>query len=330
MDKRLFASYDNVRVQTPLSELCQTLFDRQIATWPGMNEAYGRLKGARQRDIKGDGFIFTLQFNPGRVKSVMAETDAASIAKRPCFLCSDQRPSEQAAIMYHNDFEILCNPYPIFTPHLTIVHCRHLLQDMGENARDFLALARDLSPRFSVFYNGPRCGASAPDHLHFQASPSGAIPVEHDDANTAEAIETPIAGVSFFISFRPGRRYLLLEGDQLEALASAITAVMMILKVIEGGEAEAMVNIIAAFADGRWRVWIFPRRKHRPDVFFRQGDDARAVTPGAVEMGGLVVSTRERDFMELDWKQLIDIFEDVSADEKTVRGLIDALVAMRK
>jgi hypothetical protein len=260
----------------------------------------------------------------------MASTDAVSIAKRPCFLCSDQHPSAQAAILYHSAFEILCNPYPIFTPHLTIVHCRHWPQVMGENARDFLALARDLSPRFSVFYNGPRCGASAPDHLHFQASPAGAIPVEHEDAIAGEALETPMAHVSFFVSSRLGRRYLLLEGELPEAMASAITTVMTILKAIAGGKEEAMVNIIAAFADGRWRVRIFPRGKHRPDVFFRQGDDALAVTPGAVEMGGLIITTRERDFMQLDRAQLVEIFEDVSADEKTVRSLIDVLAVQRK
>lgn len=329
MEKRIFDVYDGLKIERSLPELCLGLFARQIGSWPAIRVAYETLRSARQRVIAGEGFSFSLQFNPARVISSEARIDAASIESRPCFLCGAHLPEDQIAILYRDAFVILCNPFPIFEPHFTIADCHHVPQSIEHHAAVFLQLARDFSPRFSVFYNGAKTGASAPDHLHFQGCPVGAIPVETEAVDEKGRFVTRIAGVSVFTFNRPGRRFLRLEGGNADALADVLTTTMKALKRLTDSEGEAMVNILASFGNGHWRVFIFPRRRHRPEAFSRAGDDRRAITPGTVEMGGLVITTNDRDFTKLDYQQLVDIFEDVSVDEKILEGAANDLLTCR-
>ena len=319
--------YDGYPRERPLPEMCRDLFSRQMEGWPALRSAYEALQTVRRREIAGDGLNFSVQFNPGRIVSAEARIDAASLANRPCFLCPEHRPPEQQAIVYRRSFVILCNPFPIFRPHLTIAHLDHLPQAIGPNVAPFLELAREMSPGFSVFYNGPACGASAPDHLHFQGCPAGAIPVEGENISVKGTFIGEIGDVSVFSYCRSGRHFLYLETDHQDTLAQAIDLIMETLPRPDGGAEEPMVNITASFREGRWRVFIFPRRKHRPAAFFRSGSDRRAITPGAVEMGGLVITTNESDFTVLDKRQLIDIFTEVSAGGDTIKEVADALLA---
>jgi hypothetical protein len=301
-----------------------------MASWPALNRAYKNLQSARRREIVGNNFSFSVQFNPGRIASAEARIDQASLEKRPCFLCRHHLPQDQMAVLYRRSFVILCNPFPIFEPHFTIAHLDHRPQILEGSVSLFLQLARDFSPDFTVFYNGPRCGASAPDHLHFQGGPAGSIPIEKEALMGQWALIKTIKDVSVFAFRQPERQAILLEGEKRHALASVTSTILDILNRLAGGEEEAMVNIIASFRAGRWRVFIFPRSKHRPDAFFRKGDDRLAITPGAVEMGGLVITIHERDFRSLDHKQLVDIFTEVSAEGKIMKGVVDALLDYRR
>ncbi|MEZ6193788.1 MAG: DUF4922 domain-containing protein, partial [Phycisphaerales bacterium] len=161
-----------------LADQLQTLWDEQKRDWPMMARGVDFLAQSELRDVEHDGLCVRLQFNPGRVASASAKVDAKSIAERPCFLCEKNRPAEQRGIDAGDGYVFLCNPMPIFDPHFTVPTLAHQPQRIGTCLPKMLELAERLSGKYTVFYNGPKCGASAPDHLHLQASPQGATPLE--------------------------------------------------------------------------------------------------------------------------------------------------------
>ena len=165
--------------QRSLSERVMALLDHQRKHWPMLVEGYESLKTVETRSFEFDGFVMTVQCNPGRIVSSSAKVDDRSIRERRCFLCMDNLPSEQRGVDY-GDYILLCNPFPIFRDHLTIAHMRHIPQRIRGAFGPMLDLAGELGERFTLFYNGPRCGASAPDHLHFQAGERGFMPMDTD------------------------------------------------------------------------------------------------------------------------------------------------------
>jgi hypothetical protein len=324
-DDRIFAVYEGFSDGPSLPLLGRGLFDQQKASWPALAKAYAGLQGARRREVFQDGIPLVIQFNPGRIGSVEANIEKAALAGRPCFLCLDHLPPEQKAILYDDAFIILCNPFPIFAPHFTLAHCRHQPQSLDENIVPFLVLAREFSPDFSLFYNGPRCGASAPDHLHFQGYPTGALPVESVAIQQEGHLVVEIHSVMVRSLCLPGRHLLLLEGENLGALEKILGETLAVMRRLSGGQEEAMVNVVVSFSGRQWRIFIFPRRKHRPSAFFREGERRRAITPGAVEMGGVVITTNARDFTVLDQGQLLEIFAEVSVDADYLGSVVHEL-----
>ena len=175
-------------------------------------DAYESLDSVKVREIHCDGFSTLLQFNPKRIVSTSANVDDKSVRERKCFLCLENLPEEQKGVLYRDEFLILCNPAPIFPRHFTISTVRHTPQEIGKFIGTLLSLAKELSPEFTVFYNGPRCGASAPDHMHFQASPSWSIPVERDAEDVQRRVLRKKEGAVSFLTLRKyGRQVLLLE-----------------------------------------------------------------------------------------------------------------------
>ncbi|HLF19655.1 MAG TPA: DUF4922 domain-containing protein [Bacteroidota bacterium] len=188
-DRKTFATYEPGRHLLP--DLAIQLLDEQKKSWRQLAAGYSSLGSAQLREVRCAGFSVQLQWNSARIVSTGAKVDEKSIRERKCFLCVENLPENQQGILYQEKYLVLCNPAPIFTGHFTISHIQHIPQAIESSAGDFLDLARDLSPKFSVFYNGPKCGASAPDHLHFQASPRNAIPVEVEavDARRREILK---------------------------------------------------------------------------------------------------------------------------------------------
>jgi ATP adenylyltransferase/5',5'''-P-1,P-4-tetraphosphate phosphorylase II len=169
-DNRIFAEFDRQEeTDKRLSRLCEQLLIRQKELWPKLKKSYEAVTQALVRTVDCNSFSVKLQFNPRRIVSSGAKVDPAAIAARPCFLCPANLPESQLGILYHRKFLILCNPFPIFSSHFTISSLDHRPQAVEEDLDVFLHLARGLAPSFAVFYNGPQCGASAPDHLHLQA-----------------------------------------------------------------------------------------------------------------------------------------------------------------
>ena len=323
--ERFYAVFDG-HSGAPLADLALALLEQQKMTWPGLASGYEALGEARLREIHGEDWGVKIQFNPRRIVSSGAKVDPETIRRRPCFLCPDHLPPEQQAILYRDDYLILCNPMPIFPGHLTIAHCRHLPQSLPENMLTLLKLAFDFGPRMTLFYNGPRAGASAPDHLHFQAAPAGLMPVEKeilDPRKRAGARRRD--GVEICRTAGLARGILLIEGTEEGNVAAAVGDVIDILGRGAPSDGEPLLNILCTRTGEGWRLILFPRLKLRPAAYFLEGEERILVSPGAVDMAGMLITPMEKDFHALTPDLVCGIFREVAFDDAAVGALLDAI-----
>jgi hypothetical protein len=326
LERRCFAVFDGREETPPLSDLADGFLERQKENWTGLSEGYALLGAVRVREIRGDGWGVNVHFNPRRIMSSGANLDPESLRRRPCFLCPENLPPEQQAIRYRDDYLILCNPAPIFPAHWTIAHVRHFPQSLSDHLGIFLRLAADFGPRTTVFYNGPRCGASAPDHLHFQAAPAGLLPAEEEILNPRKRVGTRRRdGVEISRTAGLGRGILVIEGKEEGSVAAAAGQVIGALGRLTSSAGEPLLNILCARTGEGWRLILFPRRQHRPDAYFRKGGKRRLISPGAVDMGGIIITSREEDFLALTPDLVRGIFREVAFDDAAVETLLDLL-----
>jgi len=326
MPDRIDASFDGVRNAPALAELCADLLARQRESWPALRDGYAALDDARIREIAADGYSVKLQFNPRRMVSSGAAVDPESIRRRKCFLCSENLPKEQMRILYRGAYLILFNPAPIFPRHFTVASRRHLPQAIESDLVVFLTLAEDFGPGWSVFYNGPRCGASAPDHLHFQAAPAGIMPVENEIGEEINRIPVGRVGEAAVLASNGlGRPLIIVEGSGQKGVMSALRTVVAALRNGPTSPDEPMMNVLCSHNGAQWRVLLFPRRRHRPEAYYRDGDDRVLISPGAVDMAGLIVTVVEKDFHAVGAEQVERIFREVSMHGARFDGLVSAL-----
>lgn len=319
----IFSEFDGSTPSVSLPELSARFLQEQALSWPQLAKGIASLDTVKTREVPCNGFSVTLQFNPGRIISTGAKVDAKSIRERPCFLCAGNLPPEQKGILVFREFLVLCNPAPIFLGHYTITHVDHIPQAIEPFAHSFLQLAHDLGPDFTVFYNGPRCGASAPDHMHFQASPSGAIPVERDAVDERRRkVLMKVKDVTILTLENFGRDLILFESPHRQSLEEVFLSVLQSFRVRSGAKEEPMINVLCSFRNEAWRMILFPRTKHRPDVFFKEGEERVMVSPAAVDIGGLIITPREKDFHGLTAGMIEGIFREVSVDAETIREIV--------
>jgi hypothetical protein len=325
LSQKIYSTFTSRSAGDSLSEQILVLLDQQKKTWPQLAEGYKALELIRLRKVECDGFSVHLQFNPKRIVSSGARVDAKSISERKCFLCVDSLPEEQKGILYRDQFLVLCNPAPIFSQHYTISNVNHIPQEIEKFLGIFFLLAKDLAG-FTVFYNGPKCGASAPDHMHFQACPSGVIPAEQDveEVRRRELIRK-VGAVSCFMISDYGRRLLVLESADAAGLESSMLNLLRSMKKVLATTEEPMLNILCSFHQNTWRVIIFPRRKHRPDVYFREGDAQVLISPASVDIGGLVITPIEKDFQTVDATMIQNIFEEVCVSKSVLDKIIGGM-----
>lgn len=308
-----------------LASQARALLTEQKESWADLNAGYASLISVRTREVRCDGYKVVLQFNPGRMASTSAPVDPESVRARPCFLCFENLPMAQRGILYEDEFVLLCNPSPIFSHHYTIAHVIHRPQAIESAFSQFLGLARALSPDFTVFYNGPRCGASAPDHLHFQASPFRAIPIEREVVESTRRMRMgSFEGVWVFTLNNLDREAFVLEGGDQKNIERVFFRLAAAMRKTSGTADEPLMNVLSSFDGTAWRVILFPRSKHRPDAFFLKGDDRIVVSPAAVDIGGLVVTPLEKDFLNLDAPTLLEIFKEVSVDRGYTARMLKA------
>ena len=324
--ERIFASFDGSRDDPALSGLCLDLLAQQKISWPLLRDAYAAQDSAQIREISANGFSVKLQFNPRRIISSAAAVDPASISRRPCFLCVENLPEAQKGILYRQTYLILCNPAPIFSQHYVVSNRRHIPQSIEKNMDAFLLLAKDFGSGLSVFYNGPRCGASAPDHLHFHAVPSDMMPIEkeiREDRN--KILIRKVEGVSILTSMSLSRPIIIVEGKELKSVETALRMAVTAMQEALPAPDEPMMNLLCAYDGTQWQVLIIPRRKHRPDAYYREGDERILISPGMVDMGGLIITPVEKDFNAIDAEQIGNIFKEVSMDDDTFAKIMATL-----
>jgi hypothetical protein len=324
---KVFSRFNMASNNGTLPKMCLDLFAEQQSVWNQMLKGYADLEFVKTREVVCKGFTVKLQFNPGRIISTGANTNPQAIKERECFLCLEHLPELQKGILYCNEYLVLCNPMPIFTKHFTISDVRHTPQNFELSVEVMLNLARDLSPDFTVFYNGPKCGASAPDHLHFQASPRLAIPVECDAVDVKRRkhfyYREHVAG---FTLTNYGRTVVIIESTDKQRLLEFLQTMLIKWKKILHLSEEPMMNVLGSYQEELWRLIIFPRRKHRPDLYYKNGDERLLVSPAAVDIGGLIVTPLEKDFARIDAKLVEDIFSEVSEKQEIVSRILEALV----
>ncbi|TVR74814.1 MAG: DUF4922 domain-containing protein [Marinilabiliales bacterium] len=290
-------------------------FRCQLNQWPLAKKNYDDLDRVLIRDVAMPGnSLVRVQFNPARMRSSAARVDKKSISERPCFLCAGNLPPEQKKIMFGDSYMVLVNPFPIFRRHLTIALTGHKDQLIRGRFVDMLTLARALED-YTLFYNGPRCGASAPDHFHFQAGIRGFMPVEKE-ARTLPRKRIKKEG-AVVIDALEGchRKTLVMEGDSPGELDRWFTKIYDILQDMQPGENEPMLNILAGYYGGIWRVVVFPRERHRPWQFEAEGEKQILLSPASVDFGGVWITPRQEDYEKIDQAVISDIFSQVSLGE---------------
>lgn len=289
------------------AERLTELWQKQMAGWELARHNFEALSEARKRSIDACGVSVGVQYNPGRLASVSSKPQIQQPSR--CFLCRENRPQEQIGIDYTDEYTILVNPYPIFDRHFTIAATTHTPQRLDGRMTHLLDLARWCAP-YTFFYNGARCGASAPMHMHFQAGNPGYLPIERQWRNAAksEIASLPHAGL-YRIDGLLRAIFLLVADSQADALL-LWERLYHALPAIPGEE--PMMNIVARYEEGQWVILIFPRRKHRPDCYSATGETQYLISPGAVEMGGVFITPRCEDYEKLTAEKVCEIYAEVS------------------
>jgi hypothetical protein len=290
------------------------LRERQLRVWPQLAKGIEGLAQAATRSVRIDWYAVYLRHVPHRIVSTTAEVDRASIAKRPCFLCAENLPPEEEGLPFGSDFMIYCNPFPIVDRHLTIAHGAHTPQRIANQFGKMLDLAAAL-PGYFVIYNGPECGASAPDHMHFQAGSRKLFPIGKDTAKRT-GITVPNYGRNVFM-FR--------ERDQAALIARMDRAIEQLAQ-ITGRRTEPMVNLAVYYDDGEWVTYLFPRGKHRPEVF-HLGE--LTISPAAIDLCGIVAVPLAKDFAKITGDDIAAIFREVTLSQDQFRKVAERLGSAR-
>ena len=302
-------------------------FCRQLDVWPDVGQRYRDLEQVQTRELVGDALTLEVQWNPARIRSTGAKIDAQSIASRPCFLCGSNRPAEQMKRVVDNDYELLVNPYPILPVHFTIPTRQHRPQDIMKLYPEIHRLL-EAYPQLTVLYNGPKCGASAPDHAHLQAGSSGVLPLQRAlqrlSRNMTEVVRTGDDEGIFLLGDYPAAAFVL-RSRSAETDTALFHRLYKVLP-LRSDETEPMMNIISWWtADGFISV-VLPRTKHRPDCYTAaQPDRQFIISPGAVDMGGLLITPRREDFDRLTSETAFGIFRELSLSPAQVDDIVSRL-----
>jgi ATP adenylyltransferase/5',5'''-P-1,P-4-tetraphosphate phosphorylase II len=315
----------NQHLKMEFSKKARELIHEQVSDWDLATKNYASLKRVRVKTFYFENYHIDIQFNPERIISSSAKVDAQSIEARPCFLCQKNLPVQQRSLAFNDDYLVLVNPFPIFPQHLTIPARCHSDQLIAENFGNMLDLAAGLTD-FVIFYNGPKCGASAPDHLHFQAGIKGFLPIELDFLNRKCCIEVRrISDVNIFYWRDYQRGIITLTGKNKSGLMECFSNIYVKLAKFQPHESEPMLNILAASDQGEWIIHIIPRTLHRPSHYFETGLQQILLSPASVDMGGVMITPREEDFIKITPEDVSAILDQVTLPSAAILQLINQL-----
>lgn len=297
--------------------------NQQVKDWPLATGNYKGLEKVEEKEFQFERCKIKVQFNPERIRSSAAKVDQKSIENRACFLCLDKLPEEQGGIAQGEDFVILVNPFPIIPQHFTIPKVDHVDQSFIENVDGMLSLSKSMTG-YTLFYNGPKCGASAPDHMHFQAGNKDFMPVETEYA-VLKNLEAGLLSDSTKVEVRAFPNYLRkmisIESESEKEMQKAVSIVYESFLAMQPEEKEPMLNVICSFAEGKYIMHLFPRKLHRPSQYFAKGDQQLLISPASVDFGGVFITPRREDFEKITSEDIVDIFKQVSVDDEFFKNL---------
>ena len=301
-------------------------FNRQLEKWDDARSRYRELRNVKTRELSVGSSTMQVQWNPARIVSTGASIDKQAVAARPCFLCEQNRPKEQVKKNIDNQYDLLVNPFPILPIHFTIPSVKHEPQQIHSSYGHIHKLLEEY-PEMLVFYNGPKCGASAPDHAHFQAGTSGVLPIQlswqrlsrnmttivslndHEDISVIEEYPCPALLIRSRSQYGDEQLFLRLY----EALP------------MQADDTEPMMNIVSWRHDDDFLSVVFPRRKHRPDCYYATGSAQYLISPGALDMSGLFITPRQEDFERLTPEIALDILNEVSLTKEQFQEAVQKL-----
>lgn len=291
----------------------------QISVWPLAKDNYRALKSVRTRAVKVGGLDAVLQYNPARIVSSSAKIDRESLSARECFLCRGHR-GDQSYIPFHGkkgrEYDVLLNPYPIFPRHFTVPLSVHTEQSIWRRYPDMLSLALKYQD-YTMIYNGPLCGASAPDHHHFQAVPAGRLPMENA---LVQAFRDRCGVLGHVVSYGAAELFhvdLLTNGVFALRSTSAKDMAKLFYRLIDcmpevPGQSEPMINLLSFYRDKAYYSIVYMRKAHRSHHYYAQGDENIFMSLGTVDMGGVFIAALEKDYEKVTGKDLEEILEEIS------------------
>lgn len=294
------------------------LIEEQLSVWDLAKTNYDALTQVKRRQIKIGDQTIGLQWNPARITSTGAKVDPETIKKRPCFLCRSNRPAEQKVFPILDGWELLINPYPIFPVHLTIVNTEHKPQSAVP--QDIVEIALKL-PGMTVFFNGARSGASAPDHMHLQAVLKEEIPLIQLVEKYHPSNEF---GLKSSTEFGLNLPYLFFSGvvSPEDEGMKTLVAGLKIGGLSEDGslsDPELVNTFFWLGEDNVLRFLVVPRRRHRPSCYDAEGENRRVISPGCIDMAGLLVIPREADYTGLSAEEIKQIYQEVGIPSDHVK-----------
>ncbi len=324
--------------------LANKLYDEQLPMWKEAQERYEKLANVVTAEMETNGCKLVTQYNPARIVSTGAKVDAESIKQRPCFLCEVNRPAEQISSPLLKKYYLLLNPNPILPKHFTIPLRHHRKQQIFDYYEDMMEITSQLKEMF-VFYNGPKCGASAPDHMHFQAGSRGVVPLERDWNKLYKPNLSRIWPISEEEYLEAVKMDMVADSTGVFSLRNYLCPGIVIItrtphankvlfeKVyrslpINEDEYEPMMNIMAwsqsNAADGYERIVsvILPRTKHRPDCYFKEGKEQVMVSPGSLDMGGMIITPRKEDFDQMNAELAKSIIQECGMSLDAELGMV--------
>lgn len=307
------------------AEASKYLFELQCNDWKLCRDNYEQLKNVQIKKFQFDAFSIKAQFNPGRIVSTSAKVDPKSIQQRKCFLCEENLPAEQKGILYKDEYIILINPFPIFPIHFTLTNVQHQPQRIADTFPYLLDFSKDLSKYFTVIYNGPRCGASAPDHLHFQAGNKFFMPIDDEADLIANEFGSDVIQSDNLIiqTVDDGlRKFLLIECSDKDLLIQTFDNFYNAYSELIKENQEPLMNLISFYdVEFGWRIIVFLREKHRSHHYFEEGENQILVSPAAIDLGGVCIFPKEKDFEKINKDLIREIFTEVFIDKSKLDEL---------
>lgn len=300
-----------MRSQQLQLEDINSIIEEQLVLWPEAAENFYNLRKAQRKIIEIEDVTFGVQYNPARIKSTSAAVDKDSINSRLCFLCKQNRPSQQISFPFIEDWELLINPYPILPVHFTITRNSH--SDQGPIPLD-LAIMAERAPNLAFFYNGAKAGASAPDHQHAQAVLADELPLLKIAENNHLIHEGNIKFSENFITVLPFQfiSIIIPPNDDGFKTLSKIPGSFGIDSKLHVKDQSLLNAFFWIDSIGFLRIIIIPRQAHRPSCFFAQEQKRIMISPGAIDMAGLMISPLKRDFEKINKGIMQNIYSEVA------------------